>query len=407
MPYAVRKLSVLLLLGILTVGAPPLTFAQTAQDKGANAPQIEAPSPERIQLARDIVEETLKLARAEDIYNDLRRTLKDVYIPVLKEATEGGYPGVPAPDPARAAAMAKTLTFLTYVQKAGDEIDGAIRDEISAAISDAAILVASHATAEELADTRRLLAEPATRKVFEIFYAASQFTTSFNYEETRTLAEYQALISSWADTLDVDPSQFIPGLPGGGASPSLPSSRKIEKAQALIADMIKITRLDDMVSDAKRFARDVYSKLAAKSPQEREDLISQIDQMEYVYTMRKSLALAMGPLITAGILTDEQLATLHTFVRTPVFAKVFQLMHTVVQKSASFTTDEIQSTQTLLKDIEQKSGGPRSVEQQKRIDDEWAAFAEKWQARLLDRLTPETRAGLEASYRALRTDYID
>ncbi|HZV20571.1 MAG TPA: hypothetical protein VE986_03405, partial [Hyphomicrobiales bacterium] len=92
-------------------------------------PQIAGQvNPETKQLAKGLIEQFLQATHAADVFAGLRRTVKDVYIPTLKDLVQGNVPGAPQPDAKAAAAMAKLLTFLTYASKAGDELDVALAE---------------------------------------------------------------------------------------------------------------------------------------------------------------------------------------------------------------------------------------------------------------------------------------
>ena len=67
--------------------------------------------PQVKQAARALIEELLKITHAEEIFGDLRRTLREVYIPGVRDFVMGNTPGVAAPDPKSAAAAAKVLTL--------------------------------------------------------------------------------------------------------------------------------------------------------------------------------------------------------------------------------------------------------------------------------------------------------
>jgi hypothetical protein len=374
-----------------------LAPAVFAQDKpAAEAPAVAQADPEVKKLAKGLIEDVLQVTHAAAIFSDLRRTLGEVYIPALRDAIQGSLPGIPAPDAKSAAAMAKILTVMDYVRKAGDELDVALSENRDAMISDAAEQIARTAEPVEIKDVQAILQLPAVRKGLDAFYAMTKLLTGFSYEDTKTFSDF----SAWASQLDLDMRQGLPGTPGGAA----PSKRKIAKAQALIDDLVSISHLDEMVGDVRRFVRDVYVETAPMPDEDREDLREQADQFEFTYNMQKAIVLAAAPSAIAAALSDEQLARLHGFVRSPSFTKAFDLLRNAVKSSTAFTKEDILEAQKCFQDMERKAkANERSPADQEKAKAEWDALAGKWTERLKNRISPETLQGLEKSLEDLDT----
>ena len=288
-------------------------------------PRKSQADPQVKQAARALIEEVLKITHAADIFGDLRRTLREVYIPGVRDFVMGNTPGVAAPDPKTAAAAAKVLTFMDYARRGGDELDVALSENREAMISDVAEQMAKTAKSTDIDDVRATLKLPAVTKGLDALYAISKLLTGFTYEDSRTFSSF----SAWASRQNLDmakslPSlqQLIPGTPQGGDA--VPSKHKIAKAQALVSDLLQVSHIDEMVEDAHRFARDVYAETAPMPENEREALREQVDQFEFLYNMQKAVVLAMAPSVIAASLSDEQLSVMHGFVRSPAFAKLCQ-----------------------------------------------------------------------------------
>ena len=362
--------------------------AGLAQDK---PPQEQATvNPEAKRIAQNLIEEALSLSHVSEIFDSLRRTLSDVYIPVLRGLVQGDYPGAPEADVATASALAKMLTFMDYLRKASDELDVALSDSRNAMISDFAEQLAKAANASELADARRIFDLPATRKTLDAAYAMSKLVTGFSYEDSRTFSEF----SAWARGLSLDISQVVPGNQDR-AKPA-PSGRKVLKAQAFMNDLMRISHLDEMVADAEGFARDVYVETVPASPEEREKLRRDIDQYEFMYNMQKAVAIGIAPSVVAASLTDEQLETLTRYLHSPAFGKAFDLLRDAVKSATAYTKEDILDAQKAIKDLDEKSK-LRSPEERERAKAEWSALIDKWTETLRDRISPETRRGLEQS----------
>jgi hypothetical protein len=388
--------SVLPALFIAFAGA--LAPAGLAQDRpAAEPPEAQADSALK-QAARGLIEDVMKASHAAEIFADLRRALREVYIPAFRDMVQGGVPGVPAPDAKTAAKMAKLLTVLDYVRKAGDELDTALSDNREAMISDMAGQIAKTAKPIEIKDVRDVLNLPAIRKGLDAFYATTKLITGFSYEDSKTFSEF----SAWASRQDLDLQHALPGAPEGGA---VPSKRKIAKAQALVNDLISVSHIDEMVADIKRFVRDVYVETAPMSEEDREELRGQADQFEFLYNMQKSVTFAAAPSVVAAALSDDQLAVMHGFVRSPAFAKAFDLLRDAVHSGTAFTKDDILEAQKAFETLE-KNAKLRESEGagQERAKAEWDALFEKWTGILENRISPETRSGLERSIEDLQDE---
>src|SRR5262249_11871047 len=158
----------------------------------------------------------------------------------------------------------KTLTFLDYTRRAGDELDAALSENRQAMISDAAELLAKTSSLSEINETRDVLKLPGARKAFDAFYAMTRLLTGLSYGDSRSFSEF----SAWADGLNID---FEHGMPGGDAQ-SVPSPEKVEKAQALVTGFLNVSHFEEMVEEVKRFTRDVYAETAPMTEDERQEL---------------------------------------------------------------------------------------------------------------------------------------
>jgi hypothetical protein len=373
-----------------------------AQDKPAA--QVQQIDPQVKQAARALIEELLKVSHAEEISGDLRRTLREVYIPGIRDFVMGNTPGVAAPDPKSAAAAAKLLTFMDYARRGGDELDVALAENREAMISDVAEQIAKSATSTDIYDIRATLKLPAVTKGLDTLYAVSKLLTGFTYEDSRTFSSF----SAWASRQNLDAAKSLPGLlqltpgtpPQGGDA--VPSKQKVTKAQALVSDLLEVSHLDEMVEDAHRFARDVYAETAPMSESERETLREQLGQYEFLYNLQKAMVLALAPSVIAASLSDEQLSVVQGFVRSPAFAKLSNLLRGAVKAGTAFTKADILEAKKSFEDLESKAKGQvRDPAEERKIEAEWDALAGKWTEILKKRISPDVRDGLDKSLKAL------
>ena len=379
----------IVIFSLLVAAAAGVAGVSLAQDK---PPQEQtAVDPQAKRVAQNLIEQGLQLSHAAEIFDDLRRTLRDVYIPVVRGLVQGDYPGLPEADAADASTMAKILTFMDYARKAGDELDVALSEYRDAMISDFAEQMARAANASELSDARHLFDLPATRKTLDAAYAMSKFVTGFTYEDSRTFSEFAA----WAKSLNLDISQVIPGNNHDGSKPG-PSGRKVLKAQAAIDDLMRLSHLDEMAADVESFAREVYAETVPASPKEREKLQRDIEQYQFMYNLQKAVAIGMAPSIVAASLTDEQLETLTGYLHTPAFAKAFDLLRDAVKSATAYTQEDILEAQKAIKDLDEKSK-LRSPEEREKAKAEWTALVDKWTQKLKAKISPETQQGLQQS----------
>lgn len=384
----------------------PATQDQPTAKEQAPAPEQPAgqaavePDPEVKQAAHSLIEEVLRLSHASQIFDDLRRTLSEVYIPAVRDMVVGNTPGVPAPDEKTAAKLAKLLTFLDYARKAGDELDVALSENREAMISDAASQIAKTAKIADIDDIKGALKLPAISKGLDTLYAITKLLTGFSYEDSRTFSGFAA----WANRQNFDLQLAWPAMPKNGGD-VVPPKQRIAKAQALVNDLMAISHLDEMVADANRFVGEVYAETAPVSEAERQELRDQAQQFEFLYNVQKAVVLAAAPSVIAASLDDEQLAIVHGFVRSPAFAKLFDLLRNAVKTGTAFTKEDILEAQKSFENLDNKARArDGSQAEQDKAKAEWDALTDKWTQNLKNRISPETREGLDRSLEDLKDE---
>ncbi len=376
--------------GLLIAFAVGIAGAGLAQDKPPA--QQQAPVDEQAKrAAQSLIENVLEASHAAEIFEDLRRTLRDVYIPVMRGMIQGDYAGAPETTAMDRATLAKTLVFMDYLRKAGDELDAALADYRSAMIADAAEQIARVANSSEVADLRRIVELPATQKTMTAFYALSRLVTGFSYDDSRAFSEF----SAWASALSLDISQVMPGQ---GNSRPVPPAQKVLKAQALMDNLVRVSHLDEVAAKVKRFAREVLAEAAPLPLSDREKLREKIDQYEFLYTIQRAIVMGVAPAVVAASLTDDQLATCDVFIRSPAFVKASDLLLAAVGAATAYSKDDILEAQKAFEDLDKKTRmTDRSDAERDDVKAQWQTLIDKWTETLKNRISPETRRGLEQS----------
>ena len=385
-----KKIALSLLVAV-TAGMAGSGFAldQVPQQETPRQEQSAA-DPAAKAIAQNLIEESLRLSHAAEIFDAFRRTIREVFIPMIRGLVQGDYPGAIEPDTATASALAKVLTFLDYVRKAGDELDATLSANRSALISDLASQMAKDADASALGDARRVFDLPATHKTMDAVYAASKLITGFSYDDSRIFSEFAV----WARNLNLDLSRIMPGNQDGTAP--VPSGTKIRKAQAFVNDFMRMSHLEEVATDVETFARDVYAETVPASPGERDNLRRGIDQYQFMYNLQKAVVIGIAPSVIAASLSDEQLETLTGYLHSPAFGKAFDLFRNAVKSTTAYTKDDVLEAQKALKDLDEKSKLKTPGEREK-AKAAWTALINQWTDTLKNRMSPETLKGLEQS----------
>jgi hypothetical protein len=379
---------------------PPAEPAPAPAEAEAKAPAPRPADPKLARMARGIIEKALEASHAPEIFADLRRTLAEVYIPVMREMAQGGFPGAPEANAVSAAQLAKMLTFMDYLRKAGDDLDAALSEHREAIISDVSEQIARSANESAIGDLKRIMELPAVSKSMEAVYAFSKLVTGFTYDDSRKFSEF----SAWVNSLSIDITKALPGTEDSGGKP-VPSSRKVLKAQALVDELMRASHLDEIVADVERFALDVYAETAPLPGDNRENLIEKIEQFQFLYNMQKAVVLGVAPSVLAAAMSDEQLETLRAYLRSPAFVKAFELTRNAVKAATAYTKEDILEARKAFEDLDDKAKlRDKAADGQDQTAKEWDALVKKWRDILRDRISPDTRKGLEQSAADLKLD---
>ncbi len=380
-----------LVLGLAIGALLPAAFARY---DGAAAQQETA---DKAHGLADLISHALEPSRLPEIYTDFRRSVRDVYLPALRDTLQKGVPGKPPLDEEQKKALGAFADLLNYSLRASDELEPFLQQNRDAIISDIATLEAKYLSLPEIKALRELLDMPAMRKIFNAIYAASRLFTGYTYEDMRSYYAQSAWLSDLKSSLTGNP------LVEPNAPP--PSPEKIAKAGAIINDFLRVSRLDEMVHDVIRFARDVQLDGSQKPDGEGKDAQAQnqVEWLEFFYNLQKTFVLTAGPSTLAAMFSDEQLDQLHLLVLSPVMTKSFGLLQETVRAATSLTRQDIQSLQTFAENAE-KNGlfGTRTEEEQEQLKLETQALAQIWRDRAWNYLKPETREGLSRAIKEIQ-----
>ncbi|MBX2805444.1 MAG: hypothetical protein KTR19_05705 [Hyphomicrobiales bacterium] len=341
---------------------------------------------EKQDKAEQFIEQTLRVVRIDEIYSEIRYAARELYQPYYRSlALKLGEDGAA---PEHVQTMEAIDRFLGFAVKASDELEPVLerrRDEI---ISDYAAVFAKHMSDAQLDLVGDTLDTPAARKVGNIVYAYSRILTGYTKADFRSLDELIALALEMDVNFDDNPLE-----PGDGPAPS-PES--VEKASAIVADLLRVSRLDDMVTDIVDFGNNTVLKLDSLDDAERTDIRNGLQQIQFYYNLAKSMTVAVIPSALANSASLADLDKLHRIVLAPVVSKSFDLIYDLVRETTSFSTLDLNTMKQLGDRAEaldkQGLGGDK-----KEADREFKALGEKWAGIMVKNLTPETRLGLERS----------
>jgi hypothetical protein len=366
-----------------------LVAVGSAMPLGNGAAYAQADTAEKERQLREVISEALPASRLPEIYADLRRVMRDAYLPSIRDAAKESTPDKPAFDAELAPHLDTIIAFMQYSLRAAEEAEPFLIQHRDEMIGDFARAQAKYLSMPEIQALAELLNLPAMRKAFNAFYSASRLITDYNYQELRSY--YQ--MTAWLRELNLTGANNPFTNPDGRTPPP----ELVGKAQSIITDFLRVSRIDEMVDKVIRFVKEVQQTNLIPEAQ-REEVRSALERFEFVYNLQKSMVAAVGPSALAAIMTREQLEKLHLLVLAPVTAKSFGLMDEIVRGFTSFSKEDIASVQKFADDAEKKGlFKDRGAEDQARVEAEMKALGEAWMDRIKGSLTPETRDGLERS----------
>ena len=360
-----------------------------AQDQRAGEEGVSI--GEKRELAAALIGETVEASRVPEIYADLRRAIATLYLPYMKEQLAEGEFSHLGPD-VREQLEAVTR-LLDYSLRAAEELEPVWAENYEAMVGDVAELLAEQETGEQLYLAGEMLRTPAARKGFSTLYAYSRLMTAFTIEDVHQ----SKAMSEWMNDLKFDAENN----PFTNQEMTPPPRERVAKAEAIVADFMRISRIDDMVGEITRFTREVVLNVETLDEAQRTQVREGIEQFEFYYNLGKSMALAIAPSSLATALDDEQLAKFHLLILSPVMAKTFGLFHGVIREATSFTSRDISEFSALAEEAEEAEQ-PRSPAERREDKAEWDALAAKWREVFESRLSPETREGLEQAVEDLK-----
>jgi hypothetical protein len=366
-------------LAVAHCGLAPAAWAQQPERT-----RVEA-TADKQQALVGLLNEALLASRTAEIYADIRHVVRELYLPYFKELSRNDRASA---DPEFAARIAVIIPVLDYGLKAADELDPVLEANRGAMLGDVASLLAKYMTREEIRLAGEMLSTPAARKGFNVLYAVSRLITGYNREDMRASNE----LTEWMRGLNFD----LKNNPFADSEAPPPPPERVAKAEAVVADFMRVSRLDDMVADIIRFTNDVLLQVETLDEDEREQIRVGVQRLEFFYNLGKSMSVAAAPVALASVLDDEQLAQFHLMVSSPLTANSFGLVYDIVRQATSFTRSDISQFRQLAAEAE-ASKSSMDPEARRLMEADWDALHEKWHDRLWASLSPETRTGLERS----------
>ena len=188
-------------------------------------------------------------------------------------------------------------------------------------ISDAAEQIAKTAKAAEIDDIRATLKLPAVTKGLDALYAISKLLTGFSYEDSRTFSGF----SAWASRQDFDSAAGVAGSARKRPDSAFQAQNRESASSRERSDLDLAYRRNGRGRKPLRPARftprlPLCPKRTGRSCASRPSNSSSCTMCKRRWCSRRL------PSVMAASLSDEQLAVLHGFVRSPAFAKLFDLL---------------------------------------------------------------------------------
>lgn len=369
----------------LSCGAVIPHLGVFAQSPGLPSAEPQAVA-ERQRKLTELIVRAIPASRVPEIYTELRHAVRELYLPAMRDMLND--PETAKLDPERTRKLAAVVPLMDYGLRAAQELDPIIADLREALIADVVSLQAKYVTDEEIRLLGEFLNITATRKAFNTVYALSRFFTGYNQEDVRSSREMMATMRKW--NIDGEANPFLQ------KDKPLPSREKVAKAEAIMTDLLRISRVDDIVSEIVGFLRNVVLEVDSLKPEEIESVRAGLEQFEFYYNLLKPMAVGAAPSGIAAMMTEEQLREYHLMLQSPVMAKSFNLLHGFVREATSFTKQDIKEFRALAeKGEDAKEKLDENAEAQARMNADWESLGEKWRERVMNALSPDTRQGLE------------
>lgn len=356
-----------------------------AQEKPSTA-QIEKSTASQDDLII-VLENGFRASRFAEIYADLRRVIREFYLPSIKNALHAVDKA--KFDPETRQAFTLLVPLLEYSLKAAEELDPVLEDNRDAMIRDVAALFSKHMSKKDIQLLGEMLQTPAMRKGFNAFFAFSRIMTGYTREDLKAWQESTA----WMKDLELD----LKNNPFTEQDRPPPPRERVEKAEAIVSDFMRISRVDDMVAEIVRFNKEVVLQIETLTDSERDEIRTGVEQLEFFYNLGKGMAVAVAPSALASTFDDEQLGKLHLIILSPVISKSFGLLYGFVREATSFTKLDLNEFHALAQDAE-KFSAKRGQQDDQAFAADRKRLAEKWQEIFSNALTPETKAGLEQAF---------
>jgi hypothetical protein len=384
-----RGLRAAICASVFAFGVVTLEMPSIAQEKPSASRSDEDGTGHSELIAT--LEYGFRASRFAEIYADLRYAVRELYLPAVKEALRTGDKA--KFDVETRQALTLLVPVLEYSLKAAEELEPVLEANRDAMIRDVAELLSKHMSEDQIHLLGEMLQTPAMRKGFNAFYAFTRLITGYTREDVETSRE----MAEWMRDLKFDLKNNL--FTERDVPP--PPRERFEKAEGIVSDFMRVSRIDDMVAEIVRFNKEVLLQLETLEDDKREKIRAGVEQFDFSYNLGKSMTMAVAPSALASAFDDEQLGKLHLIVLSPVIAKSFGLLYDFVREATSFTKFDLAEFYALTQEAE-KLDSKHDPEEQQALEADWQKLAEKWREIFQNALTPETRAGLERSIAEFR-----
>lgn len=336
---------------------------------------------ERERLAKTLIVEVLEISHVGDFYRDIHQSTAEAFIPALEMFSKHKWP-----DPHADQQMQAMADMLRDALQVGDEGIAFIEANREELISDGAKYIAKYATLEQLKAADEAVKLNVTKKTLDALYNYMRIYTDYKHVDAQNIYDIVMFFVPRVDNIEIrNKDLFENGFPK-----KVPPQARVVKAQGIINDAVRISRIEEMTDKILRFFQDVV--LPNTPLEQQETLKSYIGWGVLKYNFVKNVVVGGAPSIVAAFLDDEELDHVAVFVNTSTFRDFYAKAYQAVEIFTSITPQDVSDArlfgEAVIKNTSLQT--QLSEEQEKQAKADFEALGQKWGKRLETAISPAT-----------------